>query len=472
MSSLVLWICFFAGEPPSVTLNTQYFSWEAGQTVILRCHVLSPIDVIESVFWIFETDHKLKTITPSTNPEKYRGSSSSYPSLIVLNLTSSDVGSYRCAATNKFGTGISETSLYLNVTGLKPKVTTSKHFYNAEIGANLTLEVSIYSPHSALLSVKWIFDKRIFNQTINFNSSEKYIESAMENPDLTIVNLTVDNIGNYTCIAENAYGIGKSEQIMLLIKDIPIVDICSEEYNATYGDSVTLECKVSSSNSLNAIYWERNSNGNVVNISAEFPGIQGVSIEHPGLTITVATLSDSGIYTCVAGNKYGIGRSNPTQLFVKGGIPVIKVHATVIHVTYGTNVTLHISIDSAPQHFYIYWIKILSNTTETIHNGSIGTTGGSLLTPSLTIHFPTVKDVGIYKCYARNTLGIGSSENMSLLIIGDLPLVQVQLREHTAYFGDTITINCTVRSYPYHERVYWEKRDGEEVTILTLKLKE
>lgn len=111
----------FKGKPPNVTMNSTYFSWEAGQTVILRCYVhdvSSSEDAIESVFWIFETNNGFKTITSSTNSEKYRGSSTSYPSLIILNLTYADSGSYRCAAINGYGTGISKTALYLNVTGI------------------------------------------------------------------------------------------------------------------------------------------------------------------------------------------------------------------------------------------------------------------------------------------------------------------------------------------------------------------
>lgn len=100
------------------------------------------------------------------------------------------------------------------------------------------------------------------------------------------------------------------------------------------------------------------------------------------------------------------------------GIPIVKAHETEIKATYGSSVTLHVSIDSAPEHFSLYWTKFEVNGTEIIHNGMIGTSGGNISSPSLTIRFPTASYVGIYKCYARNVLGLGSSINISLVVVG------------------------------------------------------
>lgn len=105
----------------------------------------------------------------------------------------------------------------------------------------------------------------------------------------------------------------------IIFIDIPIVEVGSEALNSSYGDSVTLECNVSSKSPLKQIYWERNSSGNVLNITSEITGIHGVSTGNPGLTINTTTLSDSGFYTCVAENSYGIGKSISMQLYIKGG---------------------------------------------------------------------------------------------------------------------------------------------------------
>lgn len=111
-------------------------------------------------------------------------------------------------------------------------------------------------------------------------------------------------------------------------------------------------------------------------------------------------------------------RNQRCSYFLMIGIPVVKAHETVISATYGMSVTLNVTIDSTPEHFSIYWTKSGVNTTEIIHDGMVGTSGGNISSPSLTIRFPAASYVGIYKCYATNVIGTGSSVNISLVIVG------------------------------------------------------
>lgn len=100
------------------------------------------------------------------------------------------------------------------------------------------------------------------------------------------------------------------------------------------------------------------------------------------------------------------------------GKPIVTGHATVVITTYGMSVTLQVSIASSPGHFNIYWTKVMESETTIIHDSTIGTSGGSLFNPSLTIHFPTVSDAGIYQCHAKNAIGIGHGEHISLIVEG------------------------------------------------------
>ena len=62
-----------------------------------------------NVYWIFtDTGGQTKTITPSTNTNKYGGITTSSPSLILYNAEFSDNGQYVCYATNSVGTGNSQ----------------------------------------------------------------------------------------------------------------------------------------------------------------------------------------------------------------------------------------------------------------------------------------------------------------------------------------------------------------------------
>lgn len=98
-------------------------------------------------------------------------------------------------------------------------MTSTRLFYDVEIGDNVTFDVSIYSPESVLLKVEWFFHHhKGLEEKINVSESAKYIGSSLENPSLILININTDDLGNYSCNAENIYGTGKSEQILLVIK--------------------------------------------------------------------------------------------------------------------------------------------------------------------------------------------------------------------------------------------------------------
>lgn len=106
------------------------------------------------------------------------------------------------------------------ITGTSPNVTAARLIYNAEIGDNVTLDVLIYSPDSALLTIDWFFHQNGFDQKLNVSASAKYIGSTLERPSLLIINIRTDDMGNYSCVAKNSYGKGESELMLLEIKGI------------------------------------------------------------------------------------------------------------------------------------------------------------------------------------------------------------------------------------------------------------
>jgi hypothetical protein len=60
------------------------------------------------VYWERDINGIITTIGPSTNPNKYGGSTTVNPSLTINNVDFSDEGNYRCYATNIVGTGNSK----------------------------------------------------------------------------------------------------------------------------------------------------------------------------------------------------------------------------------------------------------------------------------------------------------------------------------------------------------------------------
>ena len=95
---------------------------------------------------------------------------------------------------------------------------------------------------------------------------------------------------------------------------------------------------------------------------------------------------------------------------------------------------LFVNIESIPSHFGVYWTRTQNGVVEIIRSGAIGTNGGNLSFPSLTIQKPTIADNGIYVCHAQNVVGMGKSENISLHIEGGKSFIKLKkLHEHNIF---------------------------------------
>lgn len=79
-----------------------------------------------------------------------------------------------------------------------------------------------------------------------------------------------------------------------------------------YGSEVTLNCHIISSPEHTLVYWQKSSNGTITSLFDGLPGVLGVTLDNPSLTIEYITREDIGIYTCFAKNSLGTGRSNDT----------------------------------------------------------------------------------------------------------------------------------------------------------------
>ncbi|XP_063435862.1 uncharacterized protein LOC134716784 [Mytilus trossulus] len=102
-------------DVPSVSLSKVSYSVASG-SVTLECSVTSTLSVT-NVFWQRQVLGDIETINSQTNITKYTGSSTSNPSLTILNALPSDEGSYVCFASSSGGQGHSGITK-LSVTGV------------------------------------------------------------------------------------------------------------------------------------------------------------------------------------------------------------------------------------------------------------------------------------------------------------------------------------------------------------------
>ena len=94
----------------------------------LQCTITSTTSTVTNVFWQRTNGNIVTTINFNTNANKYSGSTTSSPSLVIFNTASSDSGQYTCHATNAVGTGQSSfTTLSVTTSQSKSKQTRVKY---------------------------------------------------------------------------------------------------------------------------------------------------------------------------------------------------------------------------------------------------------------------------------------------------------------------------------------------------------
>jgi hypothetical protein len=108
--------------------------------------------------------------------------------------------------------------------------------------------------------------------------------------------------------------------MMFFISAAPTVEILQPTYSVTTGDSITLECTVTSNLPVTSVQWERNVDGTITTITSttDTNKYSGSTTDTPSLTIASAAQSDAGTYTCSATNSVGTGQSTTTTLSVTG----------------------------------------------------------------------------------------------------------------------------------------------------------
>ncbi|CAC5384057.1 HMCN [Mytilus coruscus] len=448
------------GVPYVKAVNTTY-SVLYGNRAVLKCEITSLPGLI-FVAWQKENNGFVTVI--NSGAVETKGLRKSDPSLIIPTTSFYDSGNYTCFGCNSAGIGKSN-PISLRIHGEVPSVNTPSMKYNVEYGDEVTLQCFVKS-RVTLQNIYWEKSSNGLIKVINQHDTGTRGVS-LSNPSLTIVKVTLADIGEYTCIASNAVGTVRSDKISLITKGgLPQVTVGAIAYEVVYGNRITLQCSVSSDPEANLVYWQKTVNGVLSTLSQNAFGTNGMTPNNPSLTIESATVYDSGAYLCSAANTVGTSSSQWTILSVTGALPVVITELPTYFVEYGENITLPCSVLSTPLQTNVYWEKTVDDRDTFIYSGTPGTYGISLSSPSLTIDSVVKSDNGNYTCIAINFLGITQSMTSSLTVLGESPEVSVNKENYTVNTGSSALLQCDIQSnMPYHH-IYWKRNINGTTTML------
>ncbi|XP_052106699.1 hemicentin-1-like [Mytilus californianus] len=452
------------GSIPTVTVPQSSYTVNSGSSVTLQC-IYTANPAATSVMWERTIANQVTVISTASN--KYDGSTTQSPSLILNNADESDQANYVCKVINSIGTGISSPTI-LDVLGNIPVITTPTSAYTVIIGGSVTITCTV-TANPQHTSVYWQFTSS--GSLTNVDIGGRFSGSTVSSPSLTISNAQLSDRGTYVCYATNNVGTGQSTHVVLAVTgSVPSVSLTRTSFTGNYGDTITLGCTVSANPAASSVYWQKVSESTTSTVDMSNSRYTGSSVSTPSLTINNLNSNDAGNYICLAANSVGTGQSIQGPLTVIGNVPVVTVRQSTYSSNIGNTITLASVVSANPAHTAVYWTRQINNgNTETLNPASSSKYSGSTTqSPSLTINNADISDEGKYICHATNIVGTGQSSETFLDVIGNIPNVTASILVSSVQVGSPVTIRCIVISTPAATQILWQRNVNNADTTMDL----
>ncbi|XP_077463990.1 hemicentin-1 [Stigmatopora argus] len=422
------------GDAPKFTLEPFDVAGDIGSNVTLACRAQGYPE--PQVTWkrqdglpLFNTHLRHSTITQDKE------------GLHISNLWVDDEIEYICQASNHFGK--IQTQASITVTGLVPPVIAmSPTVIDVIKDQQLTLPCVLLAGNP-LPERQWLHNYGLV-------TSDEYV-SVRRDGSLHIERVRLDDVGDYTCLAESVVGATNHTTIVNIFV-IPSIQHGPQVFSTIEGTPISLPCH-GSGIPAPEITWSKG--GEHV-----YLGGPAFSLDSDGsLLIASPSGNETGEFLCTAANAAGhASRKNQLTVYVRprsnAGSSSDSSDSTRMSVIEGKDAILPCDVHSVPPPSFS-WAK------ETRLISPYSPRHDQLPSGSLKIFESKVSDNGLYVCIASNIAG-NLTQSIELTVLVP-PRIQVGPKVLKVQVGDPVELLCIAQGVP-KPTLSWMK-DGKRYPV-------
>nr|XP_005988243.1 PREDICTED: Down syndrome cell adhesion molecule-like protein 1 [Latimeria chalumnae] len=378
-----------------------------------------------------------------------------YGGLYISDVQKEDaLSTYRCITKHKYsGETRQSNGARLSVsdpTESMPAILDS--FQTREIGAGQTVELPCIASGYPNPAIRWLKDGRPLPADSRWT---KRITG------LTISDLRIEDSGTYVCEVTNTFGSLEVTATLTVIDPLHVV-LTPKKLKTGIGSTVILSCAVTGSPKY-TIMWYRNTEQVVPD---EYISVRGISNET--FLITAAQKSHSGAYQCFATRKTQTAQDF-SVIVLEDGTPRISSSFSEKVVVPGEQFSLMCIAKGAPPPTITWTLDDEPIQRDSGHRTNQYTMSDGTTVSHMNITSPQIRDGGVYRCAARNS--VGGAEYQARINVRVPPLIQ-PFEFPPASIGQLLYIPCVVSSGDMPIRITWRKDgrviiSGSGVTIET-----
>uniref|UniRef100_A0A8C7WDY7 Contactin 4 n=1 Tax=Oncorhynchus mykiss TaxID=8022 RepID=A0A8C7WDY7_ONCMY len=347
--------------------------------------------------------------------------------LYIAKVEPSDVGNYTCVVTNtvtKTRVQGPPTPLVLRSDGImgeyEPKIEVQFPEI-VHVAKGLTVKLECFALGNPVPSINWSrVDGIPFSRKVDVRKASGVLE---------IPYFQQEDAGTYECVAENSRGKNTVKGKLSFYAPPHLIEK-PEDVQKPIDDSLVWECKATGKPKP-SYRWMKN--------GENLESLERIQVANGALSISRLTLSDIGMYQCVAGNKHGEVYSN-AELRVIAVAPDFSQNQlrSPTMVKEGGDVLIECRPKMSPWGV-ISWRKGSEALRES-HRVSILDNG------NLRIQNSTRPDAGLYTCVARNQFGVASSSGT--LMVKEPTIITTAPSTLDVTVGESIVLPCQVTHDP------------------------